>query len=388
MASRISAHFGISSLKRYESALERFYAWSLSIFDLSIRVYDENRNTYFYFKTKDITQALCTTPSSSNLQRLVLENLNPLIGKEVTLEKVETFFKAFQTAHFMKKLETCTEEQAAELVRRRLVRFKLRHLKEIKYTRATLLKHLKPGDLIFSRRSQHTRVTYGQRCIAPFIRGKKERNGHMYNHISLYIGNGKLVEAWEKKPLHIVDISDRRFAPKPSMHNYVVSRCTDSNLAAEAARIAEKIALRELQRPAKSKPLKYSHTLAAQSLFRSPRFGSNARYRYLTHYLDDIRDRTPPSFFCSYFVGYCYQVAESHRVIPKLASDLPRKEGSAPVKTLRRTLWANKKRWKLWRKMNDQIQFKFDPKRTTPHELRNFVLKRPYLFRDLYLITA
>lgn len=396
----------LAHLERYEGLVGSAIGWVLSLFDRTLCVHDEQRHQYFYVRTQDVVQALCAIPdaplrlsvdsSSGKIQQLVLAHLNPLIGEAaITTEKVRRFFTEFRSSEFLQQLQSAeNSDKTNALAIQRLKALKTKSTTVLTFKDWELEQRLKPGDIIFKKSpvGLNKLVIKGQKLTAPFIRGKRQRQAYEYNHVAMYIGNGKIAEANYTNlgtPVRILDIRHKEFAlDSSSPTEYLVTRCRDQELAGEAADVAAQIAKDDIEEPEK-RGLKYDLCMALRSIFTSSSFGPSARYRFLEQYNDDRQGVQPKTrFFCSYFVGYCYQTAESRRIMPEIlrSGDEPSEGCNQFCTTIRRAYWMCKRRFQLWRQMGQRIQFQFDPKHTSPHNLRNFVARRPNLFRDLYIV--
>jgi len=339
------------------------------------------------------------------VDRAAMEWIEPVIGEPVTLAKLKKIFEEFRGADFLIRLSGAKEESfAKQLVEERIRILKNRRIEVLNYDSNALTRKLRPGDVIFKKideANSHIVVT-GQWLFQPFISGKKEREAYKYSHVALYIGDGKIAEAVPHaggSEVRILKLDDPRFALDTNCKNeYLVARPKDASLGLEAAEVAARVAQEaapvseEFQRET---PFKYNKIQAIRSIWHSASFGPFARYRYLKQYIDDHRKQLPrdflglKSFFCSYFVGYAYQTAESRRIMPKL---LGRQDGP-PLGITRfdtavfRGLWARLRRFQVWGQMSRHVQMQFDAKRMTPQDLRNFMVRNRNLFEDQFLIS-
>lgn len=397
------ARHPLQNVPHYEGLISRAIAWMLSFFDYTLHIHDATHHTHFYMRTRDIVSALCSIPghlpsTSAKIHRLVLENINPIIGKNPTLETITRFFSDFRSAQFVQLLQSLeSDEQIKNLLVKRLEAFKNRHLTTISWN--DMESRLKPGDIIFRNLVENpSNVLLGQQFLAPTIRGKKERQGYQFSHVSIYLGQGKIAEAISDSRFgtRIFDIHDPQFTLKPlSKTRYVVTRFHDPRIAHQAAQIAAELATDDNSDHAKPNTQKYSYLLAGAAALSPPNFGPVARYHYLTQYIDDHEHRPPmeysypKGFFCSYFVGYCYQTAESRVIMPRILPQDnagPAHSSSHFGNAFLRRLWAFLASLRLGNAMNDHVELTFHAKRTTPNELRNFVVTKPRLFTDLYFI--
>ncbi len=391
----------------YRGLWGNFAGWVLYLFDCAIRVYDEKAGRNFYLNVDRLITELCRNeegtvfPASKKSRTLFLETINPVIRKKIPVEDVTKLFADFRTSPFMQQMK---ESRDPELVARRLTALKNRHLEVIPFKKETLVQKLKPGDIIFKKQPRESKnvVVLGQWLFNPLIGGQKERESYKYSHAAIYLGNGKAAEAVPHQKgaeVRILDLDDPGFALKDGAE-YLVSRCKDEALAETAAEIGKKTAQdvgpTDGRHPNET-VFKYTKLQAMRSIWHPSSFGPFARYRYLKQYHDDHTNLLPKdfihlkSFFCSYFVGYCFQTAESRRIMPEILgeSDAP-PNGITPVdKAIFRGLWARLRRIQTWNQMSEKVQLQYDAKRLTPQDLRNFIIgneKGRALFSDQYLI--
>ncbi len=371
----------------YEGLLGSILGRILNAFEWTIAVEDEGGNRV-WVDVGSLTKELLggVAPASKRLQNLVLENLQPVIGKEVTWRKVEALFSDFRTA----------EQPAVE----RLESLKMRHLEVLDYGSSSVMSKLKPGDIFFKKVHEEDShpVVLGQSIAYHFMSAPKEREGHKFSHAAVYLGNGRIAEA---SPHHdgcevrSVSLDDPRFALDAEHSNrYLVCRFHDESLAREAAQVAESVAQPVVA--AEATEFKYSKLQALRSIWHSASFGPFARYRYLKQYIDDHKGERPvdfmqkKGFFCSYFVGYCFQTAESRRTMPPILGDEDRPtQGWTTIgSAVFRGLWARLRRLGHWNEMSEAVKLQFDAKRLTPQNLRNFTVAHPELFKDVLMLRA
>lgn len=404
----------LASMNHYDSLLGRVYGWCLSICSYAICVLDEKTNKNFYINVKDVVRHLCrvdnakisseTLASSEKINRLVLEILSPSIRDEVSSKTLEAFFRDFRSSLVKTQLKFAKDLSAAEGVAvKQLTTLKNRDLKILRFERAELVSKLKPGDVLFKKMpddSSHI-VALGQRIVRVIV--GEEREAYKYSHAAIYLGNGKIAEA---TPAHgcdvrITDLTHSKFALKEgSGIQYIVARCADSRLAKQAADVAKKVAGEVkscgVQEGSQCTPHKYSNINAGRSIYHSQWFGPFARHRYIKQYIDDSKKEMPvdfiarKKFFCSYFVGYCYQTAESRKVIPEIlgADDEPLKAHTTFGKAISRGIWARLRRYQTWNQMSEKVKMQYDAAWLTPQDLRNFMRGHRELFKDEFLVRA
>lgn len=374
-------------------------------FNRALKIVDKDSGHKFYFNKKELLAHFCdaahiamTSKNKDKLMTAMVEVLNPIKGKELTLDKVNKIYKEIS--------ESFNQQHATGLdLLQKFEELKKRHLTILTYNSTDLLKNLKPGDIFFKKNPENSDniVVIGQKLFTPVLLSKLvEREGYKYSHAALYMGDGIVAEAVTAQDggvqLRSVMLEDSRFAlDHEHGYNYVVSRSEDEELANEAVRIAKKIvkaAEPEDVKQKNSNKHKYSFVNAVRSIYHSSHFGFFAKRRYFQQYIDHKQDRSPldflspKDFYCSNFVSYCYQTAESLKVAPKLIGEHshPTNLGTGFGNALSRFFWACINRWQHIRDLDKHVKMKFDAQWVTPQDLRNFVLSNPKLFNDKFYI--
>ncbi len=384
--------------------------WLLHLFDRTLLIQDHTQSYYVTcshliekitsHSNKALSPHLLAT--SKTIQRLFKEILNPVLGKPTTIQSVHELMHHFQCSPAFASIQTANEDQfAIQAASEELERFKTRSIEVLPYDPVELEKRLKPGDIFF--RKQHETnphlVTKGQRLTRPFIWGPVEREGFKYSHVAIYLGNGKIAEASpspDKSEVRVIPLTDSHFAlALQSKNGYVIARPTDEKMGLEAARVAARVATELKPDGFQETTHKYTELHAGRSIYHPSFFGPFARHRYLEQYIDDHKNQLPKDFiglkdfFCSYFVGYCYQTAESRKIMPAI---LGNKHGpitgfTSIGSSIFRDVWARVKRIQYWKEMSKAVQYTYDAKWLTPQDFRNFNLNHPKLFKDVYLVT-
>ncbi len=394
----------------YKGFFGNLVGWVLYLFDCAIRVHDEKAQKSFYLNVNRIVEEICKNPdggavaASKKIRNLVLETVNPVIRKKIAIESVSKLFADFRSSEFIQQIKEIKDPQKGEaLVAKRLEALKNRHLEIILFKKETLVQKLKPGDILFKKQPRESKnvVVLGQWMVNPLISGQKERESYKYSHAALYLGDGKVAEAVPNSKgseVRILDIDDPGF----DLHGaeYLVSRSEDEELARTAAEIGMKTAQNAGPSSCPNETVfKYTRLQAMRSIWHPSFFGPFARYRYLKQYHDDHANLLPKdfiqlkSFFCSYFVGYCFQTAESRRIMPAILgeNDAPPNGLTSVDSAIFRGLWARLRRLQAWTPMSEKVQLQFDAKRLTPQDLRNFIVgseKGKNLFKDRFLVQA
>ncbi|MBS0652551.1 MAG: hypothetical protein JSR39_03395 [Verrucomicrobia bacterium] len=397
----------------YEGLFGSIWGRVLNLFEHTIAIEDRN-GACSYVKVSKLTEELLKPdmgrPAASHfaaqtkqVQQLVLENLQPIIGQPITWEKVEGLFQAFRTSEMLTRLRGADCPAVKQAVSERLESLKHRHLEVLEYGSAEVTSKLKVGDILFKKvhEDDFNPVVLGQTIAYPFMGAPKEREGYKFSHAAIYLGNGRIAEAsphLDGCEVRSLPMNDPRFG-LDGVHKtrFLVCRFHDEEIAREAAEIAESVAQPVSAYnggPGDATEYQYTKVHAMRSLWHTASFGPFARYRYMKQYIDDHKGEKPidfidlKSFFCSYFVGYCYQTAESRRVMPAILGeeDAPKKGYTSIGSAIFRGLWARLRRICNWKEMSDAVKLQFDAKRLTPQNFRNFTTAHPELFRDVLML--
>jgi len=412
---RLSDSYLVNSqieLKEVGPLLNPFKGWLLThVFHKALRI--EQNKKVIYIEISSLIKNLCCSPYQANIaqdkkvQNLILEILNPIIGNPISYQSVADLVHQVRFSSLPSKLKTTSSFEAAHKeVILKLEEIKEKRLAKISFEVEELKKQLKPGDLLFRKISpeNHNSIVTVQTFFKPLIFNKKDREGNTYSHVALYLGDGRIAEAaWPTgrgDEIRILRLEDERFSLSYGNKNtYLVTRCTDSILAQKATEVAARVAypLPPLNMDQKQKtPFRYTILQAARSMWHPHFFGPMGKYRYLKQYIDYKRQTTPvdfmhpKKFFCSYLVGYSYQVAEAMKMLPSILgeNDRPPKGFTQFDHALFRGLWARLRRWQHYFKLDNHVQMKFDAKRLSPQSFRTFIVRNPQLFKDVFLIKG
>lgn len=381
--------------------------WVMNLFGKTIRVINKENGNVRYYNKESLIDKLCQvahckkteTADRKALSTLMIEVLHPIKGKDVTIKKMNKIFKLV-SEEFLNKPETSAKELSESLEN-----LKSRKLKHLSLKEDELLTVLKPGDLFFKKNPEDADniVVKAQRVFQHVSRQSiTEREGYKYSHVAMYIGDGYIAESTapddqSELQVRMVKLEDSRFALHDPRKQYVVSRPADQALAAKAVEIACSIAKSAppVGKPqANDNPHKYNKISAARSMLHTVSFGIFAKQRYFKQYTDHTQGdyahdfMAHKSFYCSNFVAYCYQTAESLDVVPKIIGDSqPPQLKDRFLKAMCRGIWARVQRWKHLGELDQHVKMKFDAKWMTPHDMRNFVVSNPKVFKDMFVIN-
>ncbi len=392
---KIDAH--ISQVTAYTG----FIGWVLHVFGRTVRVEHRGKTTY-YHKDELVNQLfLAAKATTSHLERKtlstkVLEVLQPIEGRAITTQKVRWLFKSF-----------LRQRLAPDELGPKLDTIKNRKLTVLKASDPSFIDKLKPGDLVFKKVPDNVSniVVTAQKIFRGITRAPfRDRESYKYSHVAIYLGNGQVAEAMTvpngRVQLRRINMLDPEFMDTSSGMQFLITRPKDQELAKEAVEHAKNISCDCTAEPlgpnaGKKHPHKYAFLNALRSLWHSSSFGHFAKQRYLKAYFDAKNKEAPLSFvffkdfFCSNFVTYCFQAAESQKVVPEVLgkdAELP-KADTLLGKALVRTIWSRINTWRYSRALGEKVQFQYDAKWITPQDLRHFIVGNPKLFTDKILVS-
>ncbi|MCB1135438.1 MAG: hypothetical protein KDK78_04130 [Chlamydiia bacterium] len=255
---------------------------------------------------------------------------------------------------------------------------------------------LQEGDIIFTRLLDDAEPTFweklivqGQKLARTWTPHNRPRDSHLFVHVGIYIGEGKIAEAMldttGDPELRIVDI-DHPYYDK-DLHWHCVYRVHDSDLNARAARIARLLTYEAEEDLPDDLRRRYNMTTAVLSVFYAPwKVQLPALLRILNGY-HKIESGEGESlshfkgFHCSYFVPFVFQLAEAERLLPELAARFSAQppEGSTidRIQAWAVDWWHTvEKNIEVPLEFQDRMVWKINAKLTCPQELRIFLEER------------
>lgn len=391
MVSSVS-HHGISqaTLKQVQQA--KPIGFILSLFGQSFKVRDEANHRSFYVGKSELVKLVTAGQKNDRITDRVLEVLNPVIGKSISLAKIQ---------------ETVKEVAGSQDIIAKLEEIRDRHLPKINFNDPKISEMLKPGDIIFKKYHEDNSniICRMQKLFKAIIWGKKEREGHKFSHAAMYVGNGEVAEAVTphgKDPqVRILRLNDPRLA-LIAKNEYRIVRPTDGKLGAKAAQVFRSFAkpIQPSEEPkTRIKALKYNFIEAARSLYHSSCFGYFARQRFLKYHADYADGAMPTQvilprrLFCSYAVSLAYQVADGltarekgPRTIEDIVGTPPTRIGNPIIRTIVRAVWSRFHAVVNRKAIDKFVKIKYDAVRANPQDMRNFVLRNPDIFRDHLIV--
>lgn len=279
---------------------------------------------------------------------------------------------------------------------------------------------LQPGD-IFARKYHEDNPN--PICkLQKFFQRADYPEAYKFSHVAIYLGKKSDGKHWiaeaslpkDNDPqIRRLQIDDEKFSLKDK-NQYLVIRNTNSEVAKEAARMANLYAIKMLPaNEAVSKPedmkhaYHYNHFDALRSLWHSNKFDYFAKQRIFKYYSDYhngipfqyITDKR--NFFCSQFTFLSIQMAEAKK------SDQFQeiiKENPPPVNhehkyegiykffakisyVVRRAFWCRFMAIKHSRKMDEAFTTKVDFLRTTPLDAINYLLVNNNNYKPVGMIN-
>ena len=283
----------------------------------------------------------------------------------------------------------------------------LREIRAALYTQKGMTKdqnefisNIQVGDIVFHRTEDtvHSDIVQLQQIANTLGLGPKHRDAIHHNHVYLCAKIDEKGKRWFAEAawpsgkfdeIRLISEDDPRCFIKQD-HGAIseLIRCTDPTWAKKAAEEALKITtqLEPLEDDSDEKQLtalSYSIQGGAFALLLSNEFGHFAKMR-LIQQVRSTNDGSLPSefsknkaFFCSSLVGYCYQVGEAREMVTKM---LEEDSGGSP---LRNRIHSNLLAIRHRGKMNQELQFKIDPKRSTPGDLYSYLIANKTLFTSI-----
>ncbi|MCE5293020.1 MAG: hypothetical protein LLF94_00215 [Chlamydiales bacterium] len=289
-------------------------------------------------------------------------------------------------------------DNATRLVKKAVESVELAKVKAVPYISEEVLRDkLMPGDIFLSYYPESTDAVAGVISLGEklakqvYVKGNKD--SHNFVHAALYLGDGRIAEA-VSDGVRINELSGDRFKLKPGMkHGFLVIRPENAKLGAEAARIADELSA---QSPEEKTKHEYSIMQALGAVVSHGKLEKQGIKRYLMGACYQANNLQPTnkngirSFFCSYFVGWAFQVGEATSVVKKLNIEFPTidkrlshaEQGKAISK------WATEVTNKHYKALQGAIHLQFDPKYSTPQHLYLYCLSHPELFSQEMLIVA
>lgn len=371
-----------------------------ALFGQAFKVYDDMTHSSFYL-TKDRLVTLLTarqglTCQSQRLTDRILEVINPIIGDKIRLSKIRQLEQEIASADLEPKQGRSSLDRLIE---------KLETIRDRRFTRMPLdmeklSRVLKPGDLIFRKYHEDNPnpICTLQKLFKGIIQGKKEREGHKYSHVAMYVGNGEIAEAsmphGNEPQVRILKLRDSRFALK-AKNQYRVVRPTDAVHAQKSAKVFRSFAVVAEEGVDSERGLKYTYLEALRSLWHSASFGYFAKQRYLKYYADYVDGMRPTQvtlprhLFCSHAVGMACQIADGlTRNIKQIVGDPPTKIKNSFLRALVRGLWSRYHAIVHRKELDAQVKTQYDPFRSSPQDMRNYVLRHPEQYRELLIIDG
>lgn len=276
----------------------------------------------------------------------------------------------------------------------------------IDFDKEKLLEQLRPGDVLFKYHPQNSdgieffNLVDGLIRGAQFITKKYTKTSTSFSknivHASIYAGDGTISEAVAQGVL-LSSLDDERILLKPGMTcGYIVVRPLNSDFGESAGKIA-----RDLTSLPEGSLHKYSVAKGLHSLVSSSSFDQHALKRYLKGAAYAHGAAAPLSskgyrkFYCSYFVAWCWQTAESKKVLEEVNQHLREDERitfpnlndlDPSVAGRRLHRWAAQMESKHSSLLKEHIRLTLDAKRATPQRLYGFVLEHPEMFEHVLVI--
>lgn len=259
---------------------------------------------------------------------------------------------------------------------------------------------LKPGDLFLkyypnnpSSKPSVYLIQKAQKMIKPL-----STDDHYFTHASLYIGAGQIAHAMNEG-VRQHDLNDPKIALLPNTPGgYLIIRPKNQQLATQVSHIARTLSAQKEQKSV----YQYSNVKAASSVLTHSGLGKNALKRYLlasafSHCgVRPLDHGKPQSFYCSEFVIWCLQAAESLQAIERVNAKLslfnkiifPNVSGLSEIEQVKiLEKWATEVVAEHADNLKAEIMVNLDSAYTTPQKLHEFILTSK-LFDKVMFITS
>jgi len=257
---------------------------------------------------------------------------------------------------------------------------------------------LQKGDIILSYYPEDSdavamMIRKGQKITG--IASQKYEKSENFVHAAIYSGENivePVVDGVRVNPL-----DGERFALLPGeTRGYLVIRPKNQEMAIKAADLAKELAVA----PEEKAKHPYSIAQALLSGWRNSNGknqGSNERFLKAAFYAHEREIFHNKKFFCSYFVTWIYQAADSKKVIDQINKDLSEKDKisfpnleklNPKEKTQAVNKWVEKTAKKHKDLLQKHINLSIDAKHTSVRKLYEFLQDQPNDFEEALAIIA
>lgn len=388
-------------IKPYNGFQGRF----LHFFGQTQKVYDTDRNQYFYYKKKDLAKTLVgkkvklSNKQVAMLNRRIKEIANPHKVVNTLNGNLNSVFDKLRKT----EVDSTYEKRLIELDK---IKQDHSFCKQVYYKQglSEIGNKLKPGDILVRKYHEDNPNPI---CKAQKFFGKNGyREAYKCSHLAMYIGEseGKHWIAEATMPdgndpqIRQLQLDDKKFELKDK-NQYVVFRNKNEYIATEAAKIAGHYSTKansenKQDLPQKMNSYKYSFIEAARSLWHFKNFDYFAKQRVFKYYSDD-HNQVPLQYifskrglYCSEFVLLAIQMAEMKKnhnfqqIIKKSPPPASNENKYTGLRKLvarisyvvRRAFWCRYMAIKYSKEMNQVVNTKVDFLRTTPQDAVNYFI--------------
>lgn len=391
--------------------LNRFIGAILTFFGQALKVeaaeghynyvkISELKEKYVFCHLKDIKHSEVKLARNDKIiNDLFLSTINPLRGQVVSKETLEKFSKkAFK--HGLNYSSTEPKEIYSSL---RKIRASIHSKEGMTTDQKKFIGNIQLGDIIFHRTDDtvHSDIVQIQGIANALGFECKHRDGVHHNHVYMCAKVDEFGKKWfaeaawpsgKRDEIRLVSEDDvaRCFLKQDHGAISEIFRCSDSDLAARASKeacdVTTQLMPENVDRDEDPTELRYTKMEGAKALFYPSSFGHIAKTR-LYQWIRTTQNggmpsvfKKPTDFFCSYLVGYAYQVAEGRPIVAELEKGKETSDEGGLINLIRAHVFAFRHR----KYLEQEMQFsKFDAKRSTPGDLYSWVVENKQLFTSI-----
>ncbi len=316
--------------------------------------------------------------NSSKIKKRVYEYIDPVIGKNVTLKRLNK--RIAPISEIQDTLKVCaTAKKTEKVLLKHLEEIKFHKLLQMEFDPVQMQEILQPGDVIFCKIDEgvFNPAHIGQQLQFHKNGQFHDREGSRFVHAAIYVGNGMVVESvpsMDGDQVRKLHLSDPRFSMKGnSSYHYVISRCKgDESTGRYAAEIAEKLATPKKDEDINAKGVSkngYAFIASSISVLKDSKFSEHAISKFIERHNDELENifsADTQKFFCSQLVSTCYQLGEGKSLFPNRTLSMDNDGDLA--------------------EMAEKMKMTFDPDGFTPKDFRDFILNHKDVFKDVIYV--
>lgn len=388
-------------LNRFVGAILSFFGQALKVEQADGKIgyvkISELKEKFIFCHLRGISKAEAKLARNDKIiDDLFLSTINPLKGTVVSKETLEKFSqKAFK--YGLNYSSTDPKEIYSSI---RKIRASIHSKDGMTTNQKKFIGNIQLGDIIFHRTDDtiHSDIVKVQSIAESIGLGCKHRDGKHHNHVYMCAKVDEFGKKWfaeaawpsgKRDEIRLISEDDAARCFIKQDHGAIseIFRCTNPDLAKQAAEEACKVTTQlkpQENESTKEQPsqLRYSIMKGVHAIFASTSFGHFAKTR-LFNWIRDTESGgmptdfiRPNSFFCSYLVGYAFQMAEARPIVAKLVKEKQDNNSGTLTKLVKAHCFV----LRHGRKLNQKMQFKFDSRNCTPGDLFSWLSEQKGLF--------